>query len=418
MDIIELFNPWWKENKISKELALDYRRKIFPEIKNLVKLRQILILSGLRRVGKTTAMYQLMEDLLKEDIKPDKIFYFSFDEKIENLLDILQKYNELVNVDWRKEKCYLFFDEIQKLRDWSNKLKIIYDGYPNLKIIISGSSSFELEKEAKVNLAGRHFVIDVKPLEFIEYLELKNIKIDLNKKIYDEEIKNEFKNYLIKPFPEIVNVNEQSIIANYIKQNVIEKVLKIDLSKRFKHINEDLLERLINICFDKPGFYINYDDLAKEFMISKKTLMQHFYYLEFAYIIRKVKNYRVGARATSRKLQRAYPFHWSLRFGWNGNIDYESVVSTFLDAKYYWRENGKEVDFLHFDKKNIIPIEVKEGTIGNNDLKSLIYFLTKFNIKNGVVFYNGKEEDFKYDKITIKKIPIWKIIDKTNIYKF
>ena len=75
---------------------------------------------------------------------------------------------------------YYFFDEVQKLETWSNKLKILYDNFPNLKIVISGSSSFHLEKGAKSNLTGRHFVINVEPLNFSEYLELKKSKIDLN----------------------------------------------------------------------------------------------------------------------------------------------------------------------------------------------------------------------------------------------
>lgn len=69
------------------------------------------------------------------------------------------------------------------------------------KIIISGSSSFQLEKDAKANLAGRHFAINVDPLSFIEYLELKDSKIDIAKmELWKEEIKKEFKNYLIRGF--------------------------------------------------------------------------------------------------------------------------------------------------------------------------------------------------------------------------
>mgnify|MGYP001128908337 CR=1 FL=1 len=70
-EIIELLNPWWKDNEISKELAKPYKRKIFDKISNLLNYRQIIILSGLRRVGKTTLLYQVIEHLLKKyDSKP------------------------------------------------------------------------------------------------------------------------------------------------------------------------------------------------------------------------------------------------------------------------------------------------------------------------------------------------------------
>jgi len=416
MEILDILNPWWKGKEISKELALPYKRKIFLKIKELLKLRQIIIISGLRRVGKSTLLYQLIDELIISKTNPENILYFSFDEKVESPLDVLKEYSELTKIDWKKEKCFIFFDEIQKLTEWSNKVKIIYDSFPNLKIFISGSSSFQLEKEAKSNLAGRHFIINAEPLSFFEYLELRKSKADLSKlELWEEEIKNEFKNYLLKPFPEIVNFEELSLIKSYIKDSVIEKVLKIDLLKRFKNVNEDLLTALIEIFYNNPGTYINYDEIAKEMKVSKKTLIEHTYYLEFAYVLRRIKNYRPRIRTTSRKLQRAYPFHWALMFGWTGKFDYETIVASFLDAKYYWRKDGKEVDFLVVDKL-ILPVEVKESSkVTKTDISSLIFFMTKFNLKKGIVVYNGEEENININDIVIHKIPLWKVFTKQGL---
>jgi len=414
MELLELLNPWWKVKKISRELSPRYRRKTLPEIKNLLKFRQIIIVSGIRRVGKSTLMYQLIEDMLKE-VNSENIIYFSFDEKVETLLDILEKYFDLTGVDWKKEKCFIFLDEIQKLEDWSNKIKIIYDAFPNLKIIVSGSASFNLEKEAKSNLVGRHFIINVEPLSFAEYLELKGSKIDLEKtKLWESEIKREFKDYLFKPFPEIVNFKEPSLIKRYIKDSIIDRVIKIDLSKKFTHINEDLLLRLIDIFYENPGMYINYDEIVKDLKISKKTLVQHLYYLEFAYLIRRVKNFRPSARITSRKLQRIYPFHFALMFGWTGKTDFETITATKLDAKYYWRKDKKEVDFLLVNKK-ILPFEVKESVkVRKSDIRWLIFFVKKFNTKKGILIYNGKEEEIEIDGVLIEKIPLWKLFLKNS----
>lgn len=415
MEILEILNPWWKERAISKELAPSYRRKIFSAISGLLELRQAVVISGLRRVGKSTIMYQLMDDLISgsKHIRPENILYFSFDEKTDDLLDILKRYSELTKTDWKNEKCFIFLDELQKLDDWSNKLKIIYDGFPNLKIVVSGSSSFQLERDAKANLTGRHFMINVEPLDFVEYLELKNSRIDLDKiELWMDEIKKEFDSYLLKPFPEVIKFEDLSLVKNYIRDNVMEKVLKTDLPKKFKHINEDLLTTLIDIFYENPGTYVNYDEISKELKISKKTLLQHVYYLEFAYLIRRVKNFRPGARTTSRKLQRAYPFHHALRFGWNGKTDSETAVASFLNAKYYWRKDGKKVDFLVIenDRQTIRPVEVKEGVkIGKNELGPLIYFMKKFGINEGTLVYGGEDAELKTDNMTIKKMPLWKL---------
>lgn len=410
-----MLNPWWKENRVSNALAPDYRRKVFPKIKNLFKVRQIIMITGLRRVGKSTLMYQLIDGLLSSGINPERALYFSFDEKTEDLMTVLKKYSELVKVDWKSEKCFLFLDEIQKLDGWSNKLKVIYDNFQNLKIIISGSSSFQLEKDAKLNLAGRHFAISVEPLSFTEYLEMKGSKIDTNKlKLWEEEIKKEFKNYLLRPFPELVRFEELSLIKSYIRDNITEKVLKIDLTKKFKNINEDLLTKLIEIFYEQPGTYINYDELANDLKVSKKTLIQHFYYLEFAYVIRRIKNFRPGIRVSSRKLQRAYPFHFSLGFGWNGNINFETAVASLLDAKHYWREGGKEIDFLILNGK-MLPVEAKETQkVSRDDMKHLLYFMKKFKVKNSMLVYEGIEEKTTIGSLTIKKIPLWKLfLEKT-----
>lgn len=408
MELLEIFNPWWKEKTISKELALPYKRKAFAQVRQLLTKRQITILSGLRRVGKSTMLFQLIEELLKANVRSENILYFSCDEKIEDLLKILDSYADLTKVTWRKEKCFMILDEVQKLPDWSNKIKILYDNFPNIKFVVSGSSSFQLEKEAKINLAGRHFTIEVAPLSFREYLELRQSKIELHKEeLWQKEIRNEFERYLLRPFPEIINFDEMYLVKSYIKDNIIEKVLRVDLSEKFKDVHEGLLTNLIELFYGKPGMYINFDEIAKELKISKKTLIKHVYYLEFARVIRRVKNFRPGIRASSRKLQKIYPSHWALGFGWNGKINSEAIVASVIDAEYYWRDKEKEIDFLD-TVKNVLPIEVKEASkLNTGDLAHLFFFAKKYSLHDAIVVYNGDYE-VTQDAITIRKVPFWK----------
>lgn len=409
METLSLQNPWWKEKTVPRELIPQFKRNAFGEVEKLLPQRQMLILSGLRRVGKSTLMYQLVEKLLQGDTPPQNILFFSFDEKIESLLDVLKEYSELTGVDWEKEPCFLFFDEIQKLNDWSNKMKLIYDRFPLLKFIVSGSSSFKLEKEARANLTGRHFLVEVAPLSFKEYLSLKNSPINLKQlKLWEKEIKKEFEDYLLRPFPEIVSFEDKGLIKRYIKDQILEKIIKMDLS-RFKGLRENLLVNLIDIFYSRPGTYLNFDALAKNLKVRKIALRQHLYYLEFAYLVRVIKNFRPSARSTSRKLARVYPFHFALQFGWNGQINSEAVVASFFEAQYYWREETKEIDFLVGERK-ILPIEVKESSqVHLGELLSLRYFLRKFNLKEGMLIYGGEEEKIGVDGLVINKLPFWKL---------
>ena len=411
MDILDILNPWWKDGKVSSELAPAYRREVFPVVSKLMAGKQITALSGLRRTGKSTIMYQLISDELRSLGNSQRILYFSFDEKVLDVFDVLERYSGLTGIDWKKEKVLIFFDEIQKLEDWSSRLKLLYDSHPNLKIIVSGSAGFLIEKDFRLNLAGRHFLVTVSPLSFREFLELRNSKIDLSKqKLWEPEIKKEFEDYLLRPFPEIANVNELSLVKSYIKSTIIDKILRVDLGEKFKNLNESLLTSLLDLFFGNPGYYLNYDSLSKDLKVSKKTLMKHVYYLEFACLARKINNYRPKQKTTSRKLQRLYPFHFSLEFGWTGKISSETIVASLLDAKNYWRKNGREVDFL-LAGTELVPVEVKQtAQPTREDFENLKYFMDKFNASPGALLvYNGEEKKHSYRDKTILALPFWKL---------
>ena len=376
----------------------------------MANYRQILILSGLRRVGKSTLIFQYIDFLLKKRENPLNVLYFSFDISVDELTDILRVYESATGINWRKERVFVFLDEIQKLEDWGGKIKFLYDNFPKLKFVVSGSSSVMLEKEAMTTLAGRYFLIEVKPLSFLEFLDLKKSKIDLKRiELWKEEVKKEFENYIRRPYPEIVDWQSEILIKKYIRESIIDKVLHVDLRQKFRDVNPELLNRLVEIFYSNPGIYLNYDTFSKDLKVSKKTLMRHVFYLEFSYLIRKVKNLRTGALTSSRKMQKIYPFHWSLVLGVTEfNKLYESIVSSLVDAEFYWRKNGKEVNFI-VKKRKTEAIEVKEGEkITVEELKSLVYFCLKNGLKKAKVIYSGEEKELSVKGIKIELLPIWK----------
>jgi predicted AAA+ superfamily ATPase len=405
---LTLQNEWWLTEKVKEELAPKFKREIFQELKSMVDVRQVTILTGLRRVGKTTLFYQLIQELLNR-IKPKNILYFSFDEKQEELKKVLDEYQKITNVQWKKDKIYVFFDELHKVKGWASKLKILYDTFPNIKFFVSGSSSVELEKEAYSNLVGRHYLIKISPLSLKEFFELKNnVKID-DPKLWRDELILAFKEYLKKPFPEIVRENDERRIMSYLRENVIGKIIYQDLPKEFKNVNEDLLLNLIEIFYQNPGMILNFDELSKNLHIAKKTLQKHLFYLKFSYLVRVVRNLRTSMLITSRKLQRVYPYHWSLIFGLYKEIDYgkllESIVSSIIDAKFYYKKGNREIDFI-LKNGEILPIEVKSKF----EIKELLKILKKLKLKKGVLIYDEKDRKVeKFDDINIYFIPVYEL---------
>jgi predicted AAA+ superfamily ATPase len=418
-ELLNLLNEWWKSGKVGSDRLKEYKRESFYELKKLFNYRQITILTGLRRVGKTTLMFQLIDDLLKE-VEAKNILYYTYDEKKEDILTILNAFQKITGTDWKKEKVFIFLDEIQKLKDWSSKLKIIYDNFPKVKFVVSGSASVMLEKQAIDNLAGRYFLEDIPPLSIKEYFELKHKKRIENYELYKDELKIEVDDYLKKPFPEIVDWKEERRIFEYIKESVISKVLRIDLPEIFRNVNIALLETLIEIFFSNPGMILNLDSLSKSLRVHKKTLEQHIFFLKFSKLIRIVKNFRISILAESRKLAKVYPYDISLAFPFNPSVEsskiLECVVASQTNAKNYWRFGNKEVDFILRDRE-ILPIEIKaKEELEKNDFKNIKYLMKKFKVKSGIVIYLGETKRLENGIIAINFLDfLYKKFDNLKI---
>lgn len=122
------YNPWWRDSKRAFLLP-DFKRPIFHHLHNDIKaLPQMLSITGPRRIGKSTLLLQLIQQLLDEGIPPEKIIYYSFDDpaletskvKVDELIDATMKF---IVRDQSETPTYLFLDEIQKLHNWELYLK-------------------------------------------------------------------------------------------------------------------------------------------------------------------------------------------------------------------------------------------------------------------------------------------------------
>ena len=134
---LEKFNPWWGKGAVPAELLGKHQRQVLDEAAKQMDRRFIVLIYGLRRVGKTTVLYQLIDSLLKKGVKPTNILYYSFDEQPASIGEVVSVYEEKVlKARIGDGKNYLFLDEVQKVKDWQSKLKVLYDLNPGLKILV------------------------------------------------------------------------------------------------------------------------------------------------------------------------------------------------------------------------------------------------------------------------------------------
>ncbi|MCX9010588.1 MAG: ATP-binding protein [Candidatus Methanoperedens sp.] len=370
---------------------------------------QIIALTGLRRVGKTTLMHKMVLDFIKSGFDARNIIYFSFDEFRETeLREVMRGYEALMEKDLKQGRYLLLLDEIQKLTNWEDQVKRIYDTY-RIKIIISGSESMFIKKKSKETLSGRIFEFKVETLSFKEFLSFKGVEYK-PAGLYEKELARLFEEYMLcQGFPELVGIKDKSIIKKYIKEGIVEKVIYRDLPQLFKIKDIAVLESLLGIIMEEPGQLIEISDLAKELKLSRQTLSNYLVYLEEAFLIRKIYNYSKSKRKTERKLKKYYPAILSDLIFKEDDISrskvFEWLIVSRLNTGFFWRDPYKnEVDVVIVDKKST-PVEIKYGKI---DTTGLIAFMKKFKVTEGYIISHEREEQLKIDDFTINIVPAFK----------
>jgi len=414
---LERFNPWWTKGGVPPGWTQEYRRKLYSSVEPCTQRRQILLIYGLRRVGKTTLMMQVIEKLLKT-VNPRHILYFSFDDAAFSVKDVLESYQKVIlhsSIEDSREPLYLFFDEIQKKDSWENTIKTYYDLYPDIRFFLSGSASAGLRKRSTESLAGRILDFTLPPLSFEEFLELNGKKTGIIKKdpdLHKREILPLFYRYLkYGQFPELARETDEVFAKKYLQNTIIERVIYRDLPEEFGMKDIELLRTIVALIGKNPGMIVRYSEIAKNLGRDQRTVANYFEYLEYGLLIRFVYNYRGGALASMRKMKKVYFTSPNLVFALNHTLDrvlpfmLENLVACETSAKFFYR-NGFEVDFVQETGDGLVAIEVKQN---ENEVKQVRKFREKFRdtTRDGYLLTMEGEEG---EKDGVRIIPAWKFI--------
>src|SRR3989344_4964719 len=403
------FNPWWEG-----KFKLEYKeREIYLKIEKFLEMPQIIALTGLRRVGKTTIMLKIVEEWLSSGFDPQNIFFFSFDDfKCSSLRELVGEYERVNNKKLSDERFLFLFDEIQKLDNWQEQVKIIYDLYKNnIKIIVSGSESLFIRKKFKESLAGRIFEFKIDTLTFKEFIKFKGVSYK-SLELYKKEYYKLFEEFIISEgFPELCGIKDKEKIKMYIKEGIRDKVLYKDIPSLFKIEDISILNSILENITENPGQLIELSSFSSEYKISRPTLANYLRYLEDSFLIKKLYNFSKNKRKIERKLKKYYPALISINLIFSEDLlskskVFENVLINQLKADFFWRDPYKnEVDMILDDGK-IIPVEVKYGEI--KDIKSLLKFMNLFVINKGFVISREQEKRQISDGKEISIIPAWK----------
>jgi len=422
------FNRWWDTGQVDEFYLKPYKRCLFYTLIDYLEARQILTIYGLRRTGKTTLIYQTISQILKSGTPPKNILYFSFDENISNLEELFKTYSEFIlssNLA-KPKRIYVFLDEIQKLNDWQNQIKIFYDLYPNIKFIISGSASILVQKGAKESLAGRIFEFVLPLLSFREFLELKNEKaitvptdlfrFDVLKEIYlaKERLSLYLLDYAKKGgFIELMNEVDDRKIRDYSK-SIIERCIFVDLPGIYKIKHTQLLKTIVDLITSNPGLLLDYSTLSDTFNRDQRVIADYIFYLKYVMLIKTFYNFGKNRFTSERKLKKVYPGSTNFIFGnypqkfqdpeFFGKI-IENLVAINIKEEFFWRLRNNEIDFILEDAT---PLEVKyKNQVSPKEIFPVLSFCKKYKSNRSVVLTRDLLKHEQKNGVEVFFIPVW-----------
>jgi hypothetical protein len=323
-------NPWWTTKMVPESLLRIYRRRDFYPLMEKLSDDRILVIAGPRRAGKTTTMFQMIDELISSrKTDPRRVLYVSFDypyllsDLDHPFEDILRVYTETVlkeSLENLTERVFIFIDEVYSLPDWGKVLKGHFDRKTRTKVVVSGSSSPEIIAEAARSLVGRiekHLMLQMKFVDvvchdldkqgdrikdtslgvlrrgFEEFLEegslrrLAGVYSDASNGLanLEDEIQGVLMEYLVKDgYPENLDEEDLSKCAQSIITSVDLSIYK-DVMRVFKNREPQKIEKLMAVLSQSSGNIVASNTLADTLGLNFRTIERYLSHLEAVYLI-------------------------------------------------------------------------------------------------------------------------------------
>ncbi|MBL8859577.1 MAG: ATP-binding protein [Planctomycetes bacterium] len=400
--VLQGFNPWWAGRGASspafRRLAFDACRRHLAH----KELRRAILLSGPRRVGKTTILQQLAADAVTSGRDPRSVLYLSLDHpllKLVTLREILALYAERVHPEGAD--TLLLLDEVQYTRDWEIEVKLLVDHRPEMRIVATGSASVVHGNKLTESGVGRWLTVPVPTLSFYEFVHMRGEEVpEIDPKLKPTQLFQRdaafrddliarlrpllplFHRYLlVGGFPETARLDDTSLCHRLLREDVVERVLKRDMTTLFGVRNIADLERLfIYLCLHTGGI-LAHKTVADALGTTTATVANHLELLEQANLVYCLAPVRTGGKQVLKARNKYYLVDAALRNAVllrseevlsqpdeMGLVVETTVLRHFYAYTYrdrpqivYWRDalTHKEVDIIVRGPSYTIPIEVK-----------------------------------------------------------
>lgn len=418
------------------------QRTIIPEILHWIPKKPIILLLGSRQVGKTSVMLLLKEYFKSQNVPEKFIPYFTL-ESPRVLYICSQGSQDFVKfltsqTGETKETIYCFLDEIQYLQDPSGFLKLIADQYPQIKLIVSGSSTLQIRQKFRDSLAGRKIIFEIYPLDFLEYLRFKgrlNLLDMLSRqtdsgtlKFYASEFSQIYEDFCIYGgYPEITL---EEVIDDKIRilLDIYNSYIRKDIKDLASIENPQAFNNLLRVLSLQIGNLSNINSLTQDLKINRLTLERYLFLLENTFIIARIPSFFTNRKKEIVKMPKVYFEDVGLRnliinnfnsFSTRGDLGelLENAVYSQISKNkhqlqtiHFWRTQSKnEVDFVvRKAEQELIPLEVKYQSFDSPHIPSGIKsFINEYHPKEAFVLTKDYFGETIYLKTHTQFIPCW-----------
>lgn len=418
---LESQNPWWFEKAFETGVE---RLSYFPQIEATMEVREVLLLFGARRTGKSTLVYQIIRSLLERGVAGEAILFMNLDEPFFfSMADDPALITGIVEDHIARhpnvERFYLCIDEVQNYSYWAQAIKTIYDTKSTVKCILTGSTSSLLQRESS-RLSGRYFSCTVYPLSFEEYLRFCGVAHPTVL-----ERRQHLEDYLkFGGFPRVV-LEEQEGLKIQILKNYYETIYLKDIifPNRLRN-NSDLVD-LLYYLISNVGNTLSYNRIADGLQVSTDTVKEYIEYAEDAFLLYTVMKFDYSVKKQVANPKKIYALDTGLvnavafTFSENAGKLLENLVYIALRRKHggiYYHKEQYECDFLVKSGRTIVlAVQVtwslKEESTRKMEIRGLVEAMDAYTLDEGVIVTASESEELVVDGRAIHVVPLYEWLD-------
>jgi predicted AAA+ superfamily ATPase len=406
-NILDDWNYWNKEIKDLGIIRNDYIKKAMP----LLKTKEVIVIKGVRRSGKSTFLRQIMAE---SQVDKKQFLYINFDDyrlyeflSLELLEKCIEVYREKINPE---KKAYVIFDEVQNIDGWERFIKTKYDLGEDIKFIVTGSNAHLISKEYSTLLTGRTESIDFYPFSFTEFLESQGLRIEeknyFKLKTKKNVLLNKLGEYLLYGgFPEVLKRDDKKNILDEYFNSIIEK----DIISRYNIRDTRTLKQIALYLITNITCEISFSSLMEQFKISVNTLREYLSFMQEANLLFLLYFFSYSTKTQNLVNKKSYCIDNGLReavsFKFSKDEGRLAENLVFIELKrrgletYYWKNKG-DIDFI-IKRKQITAINVTyTDDINPRETISLMEFK---KAKRRILL---TKDTFKKEK-GVEYIPLW-----------